>query len=162
MTFRNRKKKILLLSMAVILGLQALQPKRNQGEAMGVNDIAKVLPVPDTVQVILKRACFDCHSNRTSYPWYSAISPVNWWLAFHIGEGKQEVNFSTFGDYSTHRQAETLQAIAEAVKNGGMPLSSYLLMHKEARLSAAEKRLLVNWANEVQKNLKKPGSKLIP
>lgn len=142
-----------LILFVLFLLLQAIQPVRNSGIASGENDITQVVPVPDPVLSILKTSCFDCHSNRTVYPWYGNISPFNWWLAFHVEEGKQDVNFSIFGQYAAERQRETLEAIANSIKANEMPLPSYLWMHKEAILTDRQKQLLVEWAVQAQENI---------
>ncbi len=104
-----------------------------------------MVTVADSVKVILRNACYDCHSNNTDYPWYSNIQPIGWYLANHITKAKEDLNFSEFGGYSTRRQKSKLDAIGDEISNNGMPLPSYRLLHKNARLSENEKTLLINW-----------------
>jgi len=115
-----------------------------------------VAVVPADVQAILKKACYHCHSNNTHYPWYVNIQPVGLYLGHHIEEGKDELNFNQFGDYSAKRQRNKLKAIVEQIRDGEMPLPSYMLLHKEARLTAAEKTAITKWVentlNENSKN----------
>ena len=85
-------------------------------------------------RALAKRACFDCHSNETTWPWYSHVAPISWFLQSHVEEGRQRLNFS---EWNKPYRAAT--KASREVKNGGMPLSSYLLMHSEARLGDAEK-----------------------
>jgi hypothetical protein len=101
--------------------------------------------VPDCVNQILKRSCYDCHSDHTRYPWYAAIQPAGWILARHIRRGKAELNFSEFDRYSRRRQISKLKGIAKQIEDKEMPLKSYLLLNKEAKLSVEEKNLLINW-----------------
>ena len=129
----------------LFLAAQAIQPAKNQGKASGPKDITQVVQVPDSVMTVLKKSCYDCHSNYTTYPWYDNITPANWWVAHHIDEGKRELNFSTFGEYTAKRQAKKLEESAEQVEEGEMPLNSYLIMHGDAKLSDAQKRMLINW-----------------
>jgi hypothetical protein len=98
------------------------------------------------VQKILIASCTDCHSNNTRYPWYANIQPVGWLLANHIKQGKAELNFSEFGNYSSRRQASKLKAIRYSVKDGSMPLSSYTFLHQDAKLSKENKALIIEWA----------------
>ena len=87
---------------------------------------------------LAQRACFDCHSNETSWPWYGYIAPVSWRLAEHINEGRAVLNFSTWDQPNTG-----LDEVVESIENNSMPLSDFLLMHPEAKLTAAEKATLV-------------------
>ena len=98
---------------------------------------------PDArVQDILKRACADCHSNETSWPWYARISPVSWMVAGDVERGRRQLNFSTARDLSDDQLGE----IHDVVSFGDMPPKAYTLMHPEAKLTAAETALLKQWA----------------
>lgn len=144
----SKKKKLLFGIMFVILLLQAIQPSKNIGSSNAPTDIAKTLPIPGSIFALLKTSCYDCHSNHTNYPWYNHITPINWWVADHINEGKKELNFTIFGNYKRHHQLQMLEAIGETVQMGAMPLKSYLSVHKEARLSEAEKKAIYDWARK--------------
>ena len=85
-------------------------------------------------RALAKRACFDCHSNETTWPWYSHVAPTSWFLQSHVDEGREHLNFSEW-----NKPYRAAGKASREVKSGGMPLSSYLLMHPEARLSDAEK-----------------------
>ncbi|MCY7377560.1 MAG: heme-binding domain-containing protein, partial [Pyrinomonadaceae bacterium] len=101
--------------------------------------------VPEKVGQILKRSCSDCHTNQTSYPWYSNITPVNWLLAQHIDEGRQKLNFSIWNTYNAKRKGRKLDEICDQVIGGEMPYNQYLWMHGDSKLSDEDKRLLCNW-----------------
>jgi hypothetical protein len=109
--------------------------------------------VPPDVAAILKRSCSDCHTNETDYPWYSQITPVNWWLKNHIDEGRGEMNFSTWGTYTPKRKAKKLEEVCEQVESGAMPLPSYLWGHRDAALSAEDSKLLCAWATSVRASI---------
>jgi hypothetical protein len=149
-------KKILLPLFAILVLLQLIRPAKNKSNAPTPGDISHVTAVPADVQAILQKACYDCHSNNTRYPWYVNIQPVGLYLAHHIEEGKDELNFNEFGAYSAKRQRSKLKGIAEQIKEGAMPLSSYTLLHKAARLTAAEQAAVIKWVattlNENSKN----------
>jgi exonuclease VII small subunit len=139
-------KKILIGLLAVFLLLQLIRPSLNNGNASAATDITHVVPVPDSVMSILKTACYDCHSDHTNYPWYSKITPVNWWLDAHIVDGKRHLNFSRFSTSGFKRKAKNLEEIVETVEKHEMPLDSYLWIHKEAKLNDAQRKLLIEWA----------------
>lgn len=133
--------------------MQFIQPARNQNELFLSADISRIYIIPQNVHAILKTSCYDCHSNKTLYPWYSNIQPGGWWLASHIKKGKAELNFSEFGEYSVRRQQSKLKAIEESVEDDDMPLSSYTLIHTSAKLSPAEKKQLLDWVAKTKDHL---------
>jgi len=94
---------------------------------------------PKTKEIFMK-ACGDCHSNETKYPWYSSIAPISWAMAHHIEEGREHFNVSMWGQQKKNEGDEAIEEIEE----GEMPLKSYLLAHPEARLSDVEKQLLMD------------------
>ena len=120
----GRIKKILLGILVAIIAIQFIQPARNKSARVLPTDVSKIYNVPENVQAILKRSCYDCHSNNTIYPWYSWIQPAGWWLASHIKRGKEELNFSEFGTYSSRKQGRKLFSITKSVEDGTMPLPS--------------------------------------
>lgn len=142
-------KKILIGLLIVLVVIQFIRPAKNQSTAVNAKDITHSFTVPDSVHQILVKACMDCHSDNTRYPWYNNIQPVAWWLNDHVNEGKHELNFDHFGEYTPKRQAKKLAKIAKSVTEGWMPLDSYLWIHKEARLTDGEKKLLADWANNL-------------
>ena len=138
-------KKILLALLVVLVVIQFIQPARNTKRQVMERDIITQLSVPADVQTILKASCYDCHSNNTKYPWYVNIQPMGWLLAKHIKEGKAELNFDEFGNYSKRRQLSKLKAVANSVKDGSMPLSSYTLIHGDAKLDDNDKQRIIDW-----------------
>lgn len=116
-------------------------------------DLNNLYPVPDNVQSILKRSCYDCHSNNTNYPWYSNVQPFGLWLDRHIRKGKEDLNFSDFGSYKGKRQVNKLKEIENSIKDRSMPLSSYVFMHKNARLTDADKNAVIQWLNKIKDSI---------
>lgn len=102
--------------------------------------------VPADIQQILTTSCSDCHSNQTVYPWYSKITPSNWFLADHIKEGRREMNLSVWNTYKTEKKKRKLDEICEQVEDGKMPLPSYLWIHRDAALDASQRQALCDWA----------------
>lgn len=146
-------KKILLVILVVIIAIQFIQPARNESGRVLPTDISKIYNIPAQVQSVLKNACYDCHSNNTNYPWYSYIQPGGWWLAYHIRAGKAELNFSAFGDYSSRRQGSKLFSITKSIEDGTMPIPSYTLIHKNARLTKSLKAMIIDWADKTKDSL---------
>ncbi|SHN36140.1 heme-binding domain-containing protein [Chitinophaga sp. CF418] len=149
----QRTKKWLLVLLIAFVAIQFIQPARNESGQVLQTDITKVYLVPANVQTIFESACYDCHSNNTRYPWYSHIQPGGWWLAHHISEGREELNFSDFGSYSSKRRISKLRAIENSINEGTMPLSSYTLLHKDARLTDGEKQQIIAWTSKLRDSL---------
>jgi len=146
-------KKVLVILLTVFVGIQFIPTERNESEVILKSDFVKYYDAPNDIANILQTSCYDCHSNNTEYPWYNKIAPISWMLAEHVEEGKEEVNFSVFGDYSVKKQKSNLKSIVKHVNNGKMPLSSYTLIHSDAQLSDDEKNELETWLNELRDNL---------
>ncbi len=152
------KKILKTISYVLLAGIVLIQfyprPEKNSNKETSMADISKVFEVPAPVLQVLQTSCYDCHSNNTAYPWYSRIQPVALWLNDHIEEGKAELNFSEFGNYSIRRQYRKLEEINKEVKEGEMPLSSYTLIHRNATLENEEKLLLANWTTSIRDDFK--------
>ncbi len=143
------KTKVLAGLLLVLVVIQFIKPAKNISTVRTPDDINVLYPIPDSVNKILEKACYDCHSNNTRYPWYSNFQPVAWWLDSHINEGKEELNFSEYGKRTLVKRAKKLRKIAEEVEEGEMPLKSYTWIHKDARLTDQEKKIVIDWANNL-------------
>ena len=139
--------------MIVFFIIQFIQPAHNKNDQVLPTDLTKIYTVPDSVQHVLKIACYDCHSDNTSYPMYTYLQPVGWFMARHVKLGKADLNFNEFGTYSIRKQQSKLKAIVSQIKDDEMPLTSYKLMHADARLSKEQKDLIINWATATKNNL---------
>jgi cytochrome c551/c552 len=104
------------------------------------------LGAPNEVNSILRRACYDCHSNETVWPWYSRVAPVSWALAYDVKKGRAALNYSTWGGLSSQQQAKAVQESWEEVADGEMPSWYYVPLHPQARLSPNDKTTLRQWA----------------
>jgi len=138
--------KILVGVGALLIVAQAIRPMNNRGSVAGPNHLSQLAPIPAEIDAILQRACYDCHSNATNYPWYANIQPVGWWLEQHVRDGKKHLNFSEFTTYPLKRATRRLEEVAEEVREHKMPLPSYTWMHPEAKLTDAEIDTLAGWA----------------
>jgi cytochrome c551/c552 len=148
------RRRILLIIIIILIAIQFIRPAKNQSNDVLTSDISHVYTVPQNVSVILKKACNDCHTNNTVYPWYAQIQPVGWWLNHHIEEGKDELNFNEFGAYAVPRQYHKLEEVVEQVKESEMPIWSYTLIHTNAKLTDEEKQTLINWAQGIRNTMK--------
>ena len=146
-------KKLLIVLLVVFVVAQAFRPEKNNSNDTS-KDISNSYVVPENVKTILAKACNDCHSNNTRYPWYAEIQPVAWWINDHVKDGKKHLNFNEFDSYRIARQYKKLEECIEEVKDGEMPLSSYTIIHKEAKLSDDEKQILFTWCEIVRDSIK--------
>lgn len=136
----------------VFLALQFFRPGKNLGAA-SPRDLLATHAAPPEVKQLLAVACYDCHSNRTRYPWYAEIQPLGWWLAQHVRDGKQALNFSEFAALSAKRKTSKLEACMDVLEAKEMPLPSYTLTHHDARFTDAQIATLVTWLEETVEGL---------
>jgi len=146
---------VILVLIAGLVGIQFFPASLNQNTTMLPIDFTKIFNTPDKIQSLLKKTCYDCHSNNTIYPWYSKVQPFAWLMESHIIEGKEELNFSEFGAYSKRRQKSKLKSIISQIKDDEMPLSSYTLIHRNAILSEKDKEILEKWFTTIRDDLNK-------
>jgi hypothetical protein len=108
-------------------------------------DFLMIEQAPKEVAELMQASCYDCHSNLTTYPWYSNIAPVSWWLKGHIDNGRGKLNFSEWDNY-TREQGDTLKVkSADMIEKKWMPILTYKIIHKESRLSDEQRALLIDW-----------------
>ncbi len=139
--------------MVAFVGIQFVPTKRNQSDVVPKTDFMLVNKVPNGIKNKLQVSCYDCHSNNTTYPWYSKIQPGAWFMENHIKDGKKELNFSEWGSLSNRRKASKLRSIIKQIKNDEMPLSSYTLIHRNAILSKAEKQEIIQYITQLKNSL---------
>lgn len=140
---------ILVLAIFFVV-LQFFQIDKTNPAIDPAQTIESVMAVPPDVKVILGKACNDCHTNTTVYPWYSYIQPNGWWLRSHVEDGRRHLNLSIFATYDEKKRQKKLEEICEEVEAGKMPLPSYLWIHRDAVLTDTEKKALCDWANGAQ------------
>ncbi len=142
-------KKFILLLIVIFVVIQFI-PYNVPADIKDIDGDA--LKAPKDVEAILKRSCYDCHSNHTKFPWYSSIAPISFFTKHHVKEGREHLNFSTWNSYSDKKKVKFLEKIPKAIKSK-MPLKSYLLIHKDAVLSDEDRKVLSNWASEASFDL---------
>lgn len=145
-------KSILIIGLVIFLLIQLYQPARNKdnGELLP-SHIIRLYNVPDSVQLIFAATCYDCHSNNTKYPWYSYIQPARFIMERHIRNGKKDLNFSEFGNYSRRRQESKFERIIKQVESGEMPLASYTFLHKNSKLTSRQRETIIKWVDTTLK-----------
>jgi hypothetical protein len=131
----------------VFVAMQFVRPSLANPPVDETKTIEAVAQVPADVHTILERSCADCHSNKSVWPWYSRVAPVSWLLADDVKKGRKHLNLSEWGTYKPKRQAHKLEEICEQVKQGEMPLKTYLALHSRAKLSDADRARLCEWTN---------------
>ena len=142
-------KKVLLILLVAFILIQFVRPEKNDSKNE-MKAMSTVMEIPVEVTKIIETSCADCHSNSTKYPWYSEIAPASWYLAQHVKEGKENLNFSEWTAYNKDQQAHILNDIKEVLNEREMPLKSYLLIHKDAKLTENQYQILYDWANTVK------------
>jgi hypothetical protein len=123
----------------VMLAAQAIPCRRTNPPASGE------MPAAAEVRAVLRRACYDCHSNETRWPWYSAVAPASWLVAHDVGLGRKELNFSEWASYYRATRRRKLEWIARKLRERSMAPARYRAMHPEARLSNGERAMLERW-----------------
>jgi len=113
--------------------------------------LATIVQPPEAMLQTLKGACYDCHSYETTYPWYTYVAPVSWWIGGHIRNARKAMNFSTWGQYSADDQKHMLHECAEEIQEGHMPPKGYVRMHSAAYMDEAKQAAIVEWLNSASK-----------
>jgi len=131
--------RIVGVGAAIFVAIQLVPVKRDNPP------VTEEVPARPAVRELLRRSCYDCHSNESSWPWYSQVAPISWLVSHDVDEAREHLNFSTWDEYDADERAELLEEAWEEVEEGEMPLWFYLPLHPEARLSDADKSLLRDW-----------------
>ena len=138
---------LVVIGIVTFIVMQFFQPEKNVGE-ITQNHIFKQEQLPENVHQIFQNACIDCHSNNTDYPWYNNIAPVSWMLKKHVTEGKNELNFSEWGELDAYDKIGALEDIRQEVERKTMPLKSYTAVHRDAKLNDEQRAALIAWIDK--------------
>jgi hypothetical protein len=140
------KKGLLWLTLSLILLVQLYRPSRTvEKQKPGNMDFMQCYNVPDDIKTTLSLSCYDCHSDRTRYPWYSQFQPIRMLIDRDVEKGRSNLNFDEWGSYSKRKQRNKLSRIEKQLEAGEMPLKSYVLLHPEAELSGTQKRRIIDF-----------------
>ncbi len=138
-------KRSFFIIIAIAAVIQVVRPARTNPVSNPRENIQAVLPVHPEVAATFSRSCNDCHSNNTVWPWYSNVAPASWLVVGDVKEGRNELNFSSWGAYDREKQQKLLGKICEQIKEGEMPGFQYTMMHPKARLSDTDRKAICTW-----------------
>jgi hypothetical protein len=139
---------LLLVLVAIFIIIQFIPYGKPSNQPLAGKDLFEVTELPQDVGIILKNACYDCHSQKVKFPWYSNVAPVAWLVARDIKEARENLDFSKWRDVSKKDKLKALDKIGEEVSEENMPMKIYTIMHPEARLTKAERDIVVKWAED--------------
>jgi hypothetical protein len=139
--------------IAFLVAGQLIRPARTNPPTNPALTLEATAHPPAAIVAMLDRSCGDCHTNRTRWPWYTNVAPISWWIIDHVDEGRRRVSFSEWGSYDLARQRKELDQICRRVGRHNMPLTSYLLVHRDAVLSDADRRAICDWTDSLMSTL---------
>jgi hypothetical protein len=137
------------------IGIQFVRPARTNPDTDPAQTLDARVEVTSDARAILERACRDCHSNETRWPWYSQVAPVSWFVIDHVNHGRRHLNYSDWARYAPEDADRILMNTCAFARKETMPMPSYLLMHREARLSDADVTALCDWTETVRRLARK-------
>ena len=143
-------KKSLLALFILLVIFQFFRIDKTNKISPPEKDILYITKPGAEISNILRKSCYDCHSNEVTYPWYTNIAPVSWWIKHHINEGTHHLNFSEWGNYTSRKTDHKLEECVEMVEEDEMPMSSYTSIHNHAALNKKQKDLLVKWFSSLR------------
>lgn len=146
----KKQTKIFLGIIAVLVGIQLIPIDRTHAPVEATKNFVTIENTPREIQTLIKNACYDCHSNEVKYPWYAYIAPISWSVKNHINEGQEHLNFSEWGTYNKELKKRMMQKSVEEVENRKMPLSGYLPLHPEARLTAEQRQMMIQYFQQIE------------
>ena len=134
-------KKILIAVVVILIGIQFIPVDRTNPP------VTEEIKAPENVLNILQTSCYDCHSNKTDWPWYSYVAPVSFFITSDVSEGRHHLNFTEWNKYDEKRKEKKLDHVADMVEEGDMPLASYKLMHPSAKLDKEKVNVIKEWVD---------------
>ena len=139
-------KRLAIVLAVLFVGCQFVRPSKANPPLNASLEINAAESLPSDVEATLARSCNDCHSHRTTWPWYSNVSPASWLLTHDVNEGRSEMNLSQWGTYSEEKRADLLRGICKEVSDGEMPPFTYAVAHPTARLTKTDVQTMCAWA----------------
>ena len=129
----------------VAVGIQFVRPARTNPPTDPARTLFARASVSSATARVLERACRDCHSNDTRWPWYSNVAPVSWFVIDHVNHGRSHFNYSDWTKYDAAEAAKLIKNSCDLARKGEMPLSEYVRLHSETRLTPQDVDALCNW-----------------
>ena len=151
-------KRVWIGVLVLLAAIQLIPVAKTNPAVDGGKTLLAGSSVPAEVSEILQRSCQDCHSNRTKWPWYSHVAPVSWVVASDVNGGRRHMNLDEWGSYSLDKKQSRLTKICEELKSGDMPDTKYTLIHRNAKLTDAERGTLCDWAEATRRAITNPGA----
>jgi cytochrome c553 len=133
--------------LVLLVVSQAIRPAGTNPPTDAARTLAANVPLPAGAAEVIDRACRDCHSNDTRWPWYSNVAPMSWFLIDHVNDGRRRFNYSRWTDYDAKHQREFLKDACEEARKHDMPLPSYTWIHTASKLSDRDIRTLCDWTS---------------
>jgi Haem-binding domain len=147
---RVRAKGIVVGSIAILVLIQIIQPSRANPPVVPSRSLEAHVEVPQGVQAVLKRSCYDCHSSETVWPWYSYVAPLSWYVAHDVNTGRSHVNFQNWEAQINEQEGkEHLGLVCKLIREGKMPPADYRVMHKGTDVSPEETKTVCAWSQKV-------------
>ncbi|GAA4235877.1 hypothetical protein GCM10022291_18830 [Postechiella marina] len=141
-------KKTLIALLVLLVLIQLYRPEKNDAKYRDVASFIEDTKPDEDVVAILEKHCFDCHSNKTEYPWYAEVAPVSFWINHHVEDGNKHFNVSKWDMYKIKKRDHKLDELIEELEEGKMPLDSYTWLH--GSITSQEKEALIDWAKKVR------------
>ena len=147
---------VLVVGLFLFAVAQVVRPAKTNPPVDPSMTLESRVAVDPQAAAILDRACADCHSNKTRWPWYSNVAPVSWFVIDHVNDGRSNLNYSEWGKYDASQQQGLLRQTCLMVKKGAMPISSYTPMHPGSRLTPDDVAVLCQWTNKARAMFQTP------
>jgi hypothetical protein len=145
-------KSILIFLVFLLLIIQSIRIDKSTKPINPETDFVSLTQANANIANLLKMACYDCHSSQSTFPWYTNVAPISWWIKNHINEGKEKLNFSEWGIYTDKRKNHKVEECIELVEEGEMPLSSYTMIHSDSKLTDSQKLDLILFFKALKNN----------
>lgn len=139
---------ILMIALFVLAQFKSIEKTNPEFDQAG--DFITMENPPADMEKILRSTCYDCHSNETVWPWYSNVAPVSWLLENHVEDGRDNLNFSFWGEYEEEDRAYIIEEMIEEMEEGEMPFPGYDKTHPDAKLSLEQKEKFYIWLRSIQ------------
>jgi heme-binding protein len=143
-----------LILIAGACAIQLVRPARTNPPTDPARTLMAVTHSPAGVNTVLERGCRDCHSHDTRWPWYSSVAPVSWFVINDVNSGRRHFNYSDWARYDRDKIPQLLKDICDQTRKGEMPLSIYLWMHPDSRLSDRDVSLLCDWSDAERRSFR--------
>ncbi len=150
---KKKLKIILIVLLVAFVVIQFIPSSRPDNQPANGQDIFEITDIPSDIGLILKNACYDCHSQAVKYPWYSYVAPVSWLVARDVKMGREHLDFGKWGELTKRKQIKVLAEIAEEVEEGNMPMPIYINMHPEADLTDEQRKLIISWSEQLAEKI---------